>query len=256
MRPPARCWSGLDIAAAATVIDALDVPLMGLNCATGPQEMAEHVKFLSENWEGLISVQPNAGLPELVDGQTKYPLSPEEMAIWLERFIAEDGVNLVGVAAGGATPAISTALDQVLRKLAGNRRHRPEPKKRNAQWVPSVASLYGQTSLRQENAYFSIGERCNANGSKKWRQLQEAHDWDGCVEMAKEQVKEGSNALDVCTAFVGRDETGEMDAVVTSADRRRDRAAGDRFDRDAGDRGGAEALRRQADYQLDQFRRR
>src|SRR6201996_2140718 len=79
---------GPDIGAAATVIGALDVPLMGLNCATGPQEMAEHVKFLSENWEGLISVQPNAVLPELVDGKTRYPLSPEEMAMWLERFIA------------------------------------------------------------------------------------------------------------------------------------------------------------------------
>jgi len=204
---------GPDIAAAATVIDALDVPLMGLNCATGPQEMTEHVRFLSQNWEGLISVQPNAGLPELVDGQTKYPLSPAEMAMWLERFIAEDGVNLVGGCCG-TTPAHINALDQVLRRLAGNK-IRPEPVKRKPLWVPSVASLYGQTALRQENAYFSIGERCNANGSKKWRQLQEAHDWDGCVEMAKEQVKEGSNALDVCTAFVGRDETGEMDAVVT-----------------------------------------
>ncbi len=203
---------GPDIAAAATVIDALDIPLMGLNCATGPQEMAEHVKFLSQNWEGMISVQPNAGLPELVDGQTKYPLSPDEMAMWLERFIAEDGVNLVGGCCG-TTPSHINALDRVLRKLAGNRL-RPEPVRRNPTWIPSVASLYGQTALRQENAYFSIGERCNANGSKRWRQLQEVHDWDGCTEMAKEQVKEGSNALDVCTAFVGRDETGEMDAVV------------------------------------------
>ena len=197
---------GPDIAAAATVIDALDIPLIGLNCATGPQEMSEHVKFLAENWEGFISLQPNAGLPELVDGQTKYPLSPEEMAMWVERFIAEDGVNLVGGCCG-TTPAHIAALDGVLRKLATNGQ-RPAPKKRNALWVPSVASLYSQTSLRQENAYFSIGERCNANGSKKWRQLQEAHDWDGCVDMGKEQVKEGSNALDVCTAFVGRDETG------------------------------------------------
>ncbi len=204
---------GPDIAAAATVIDALDVPLMGLNCATGPQEMSEHVKFLSQNWPGLISVQPNAGLPELVDGQTKYPLSPDEMAMWLERFIAEDGVNLVGGCCG-TTPSHINALDRVLRRLAGNKL-RPEPVKRKPLWVPSVASLYGQTALRQENSYFSIGERCNANGSKKWRQLQEAHDWDGCVEMGRAQIKEGSNALDVCTAFVGRDEMAEMDAVVT-----------------------------------------
>jgi 5-methyltetrahydrofolate--homocysteine methyltransferase len=203
---------GPDIAAAATVINALDVSSMGLNCATGPQEMAEHVKFLSENWEGLISVQPNAGLPELVDGQTRYPLSPEEMAIWLERFIAEDGVNLVGGCCG-TTPAHINALDGVLRKLASNG-VRPRPVKRKSLWVPSVASLYGQVALRQENAAFSIGERCNANGSKRWRQLQETHDWDGCVEMGREQVKEGSNALDVCTAFVGRDELAEMNEVV------------------------------------------
>ncbi len=203
---------GPDIAAAATVIKALDVASIGLNCATGPQEMAEHVKFLSENWEGFISVQPNAGLPELVDGATRYPLSAEEMAMWLERFIAEDGVNLVGGCCG-TTPAHINALDQVLRRLAGNK-IRPEPVKRSPIWMPSVASLYTQTALRQENAYFSIGERCNANGSRKWRQLQEAHDWDGCVEMGKEQVKEGSNALDVCTAFVGRDEMFEMNEVV------------------------------------------
>src|SRR5262249_50305165 len=195
-----------------TVIDALDIPLMGLNCATGPQEMAEHVKFLSENWEGLISVQPNAGLPELVDGQTRYPLTPEEMAIWLERFITEDGVNLVGGCCG-TTPAHINALHNVLRKLAGNK-ERPEPKRRSPLWVPSVASLYGQVSLRQENAYFSIGERCNANGSKKWRQLQEAGDWDGCVEMGREQVKEGSNALDVCTAFVGPPQTADLNEPV------------------------------------------
>src|SRR5476649_1204664 len=124
---------GPDIAAAATVINALDVPLMGLNCATGPQEMAEHVKFLSENWEGFISVQPNAGLPELVDGQTKYPLSPEEMGMWLERFIHEDGVNLIGGCCG-TTPAHINALDQLLRRLAGNKL-RPSPKKRSPLWV-------------------------------------------------------------------------------------------------------------------------
>ncbi len=81
--------------------------------------------------------------------------------------------------------------------------------------MPSVASLYGQTPLRQENSYFSIGERCNANGSKKWRELQENGDWDGCVAVGREQVGEGSNSLDICTAFVGRDEVFEMNEVIT-----------------------------------------
>ncbi len=201
---------GPDIAAAATVIEALDVPLLGLNCATGPQEMAEHVGWLAKNWPGLISVQPNAGMPELVDGHTRYPLSPADLATWLERFVAEDGINLIGGCCG-TTDAHTAALDAMLRRR-GERR--PAPVERRAVWVPSVASLYGQVPLRQENAIFSIGERCNANGSKKWRALQEAGDWDGCVAMGREQMAEGSNALDVCTAFVGRDEGAEMDAVI------------------------------------------
>jgi 5-methyltetrahydrofolate--homocysteine methyltransferase len=203
---------GADIAAAATVIHALDVPVMGLNCATGPQEMAEHVKWLSENWPGLISVQPNAGLPELVDGKTHYPLTPDEMAKWLERFVREDGVNMIGGCCGTDVLHIA-ALDAMLRRHAGEAR-RPVAKTRSFAWVPSVASLYGQVPLRQENAYFSIGERCNANGSKQWRTLQEKGDWEGCVEMGREQVREGSHALDVCTAFVGRDEVAEMNEVV------------------------------------------
>ncbi|MDR3505783.1 MAG: methionine synthase, partial [Acidocella sp.] len=202
---------GPDIAAAATTIHALDVPLMGLNCATGPQEMAEHVRWLSQNWPGKISVQPNAGLPELVDGKTHYPLTGDQMAVWVERFVVEDGVNLIGGCCGTSIPHIQ-ALDGMLKKL-GN--PRPTPVARKFHWVPSVASLYAAVPLRQENSYFSIGERCNANGSKKWRELQEAGDWDGCVAMGREQVAEASNALDICTAFVGRNETVEMNEIIT-----------------------------------------
>ncbi|MBV9522712.1 MAG: dihydropteroate synthase, partial [Alphaproteobacteria bacterium] len=204
---------GADIAAAATIIEALDVPVIGLNCATGPQEMAEHVKWLGENWPGRISVQPNAGLPELVAGKTQYPLTPSELAQWLERFIREDGIGMIGGCCGTDVPHIA-ALDAMLGRLGGAAR-RPAPVQRKSIWVPSVASLYGQVPLRQENAFLAIGERCNANGSKKWRQLQEKHDWDGCVDMGREQVKEGSHALDICTAFVGRDEIAEMNEVVS-----------------------------------------
>ena len=202
---------GPDIAAAATVIQALDVPLMGLNCATGPQEMAEHVRWLATNWPGLISIQPNAGLPELVDGKTHYPLGAAQMATWVERFVAEDGVNLIGGCCGTSIEHIA-ALDSMLRKRG---QFRPAPVSRSVVWMPSVASLYQQVPLRQENSYFSIGERCNANGSKKWRELQERGDWDGCVAMGREQIAEGSNSLDICTAFVGRDEVYEMNEVIT-----------------------------------------
>ncbi|MCX8132420.1 MAG: methionine synthase [Roseococcus sp.] len=203
---------GPDIAAAATVVQALDVPLLGLNCATGPQEMAEHLRWLSRNWPGLLSVQPNAGLPELVEGRTHYPLSAGEMAVWMERFVVEDGVNLIGGCCGTNDSHIA-ALDAMLRRLAGGAA-RPAPARRSVHWVPAVASLYGAVSLRQENSYFSIGERCNANGSKAWRDRQAAHDWDGCLAIGREQVAEGSNALDICTAFVGRDEMAEMCEVV------------------------------------------
>jgi 5-methyltetrahydrofolate--homocysteine methyltransferase len=203
---------GADIAAAATVVKALDVDLMGLNCATGPREMAEHVRWLGENWPGFISCQPNAGLPELVDGKPHYPLAPAELATWLERFVLESGVNMIGGCCGTTDEHIA-ALDGMLRRVSGNKL-RPKPKPRTVQWVPSAASLYQQVPLRQENAYFSIGERCNANGSKQFRTYQENQDWDGCVEMGREQVREGSHALDICTAFVGRDEIVDMTEVV------------------------------------------
>jgi 5-methyltetrahydrofolate--homocysteine methyltransferase len=201
---------GPDIAAAAAIVHALDVPLMGLNCATGPQEMAEHLHFLATNWPGLLSVMPNAGLPELVDGQARFPLGAAELATWIERFVGEDGVNLIGGCCGTSIEHIA-ALDAMLRRRG---EPRPTPTPRKPVWVPSVASLYQAVPLRQENAFFAIGERCNANGSKKWRELQEKNDWDGCVAMAREQASEGSNALDVCTAFVGRDENAEMTEVI------------------------------------------
>ncbi|MBF0391934.1 MAG: methionine synthase [Alphaproteobacteria bacterium] len=203
---------GSDIAAAATAIHAMGVPLMGLNCATGPQEMGEHVRWLAANWPGFVSVQPNAGLPELVDGQTRYPLLPDELAVWQERFLDEDGVNLLGGCCG-TTPDHIRAVDAMLRRRGGER-GRPAPVKRTSVWVPGLASLYSAVPYRQENAFLSIGERCNANGSKKFRQLQEAEDWDGVVAMARDQVKEGSHTLDVCTAFVGRDEVRDMTHVV------------------------------------------
>ena len=202
---------GADIAAAATVVQALDVDGIGLNCATGPQEMAEHVKWLGENWPGIVTVQPNAGLPQLVDGKTHYPLTPDEMAKWLQRFVREDGVNLIGGCCG-TNDAHIAALDQMLRQLG---EPRPAPVERKAVWVPSIASLYGQVPLRQENAYLSIGERCNANGSKAFRDRQAAGDWDGCVAIGREQAKEGSHALDLCTAFVGRNEIADMTAVLS-----------------------------------------
>ncbi|MDH5410450.1 MAG: methionine synthase, partial [Alphaproteobacteria bacterium] len=204
---------GADIAAAATAVHSLGVDSMGLNCATGPHEMAEHVRWLGENWPGLITVQPNAGLPELHDGHTHYPLTPGELGEWGGRFVTDYGVNVIGGCCGSTTDHIR-ALDTMLRQKAEDG-YRPAPAGRNPDWTPSLASLYSQVALRQENAILSIGERCNANGSKKFRDLQAAEDWDGCVEIGREQIREASHTLDVCTAFVGRDEVADMTEVVS-----------------------------------------
>ncbi len=204
---------GSDIAAAATIIHALDVFSLGLNCATGPQEMADHVRWLSQNWPHKISVLPNAGLPEMHQGHVHFPLGPEEMSRWMERFLKEDGINIIGGCCGTNENHIA-ALHAMLAKQEGGKR-RPTPAARKYHWIPSVASLYQQTELRQDNAILAIGERCNANGSKKFREAQDREDWDTCIDMAKEQVKEGSHTLDICTAFVGRDEVHDMSAMVS-----------------------------------------
>jgi 5-methyltetrahydrofolate--homocysteine methyltransferase len=204
---------GTDMAAATTIMNALDVDVMGLNCATGPQEMSEHIRYLSRNWPRKISVLPNAGLPELHCGKVHFPLSPDEMARWLERFLKEDGINIVGGCCGTNEEHIA-AINAMLERQENGKR-RPAPAKREFHFVPSVASLFGAVELRQENAILSIGERCNANGSKKFRVAQENEDWETCVDMAKEQVREMSHTLDICTAFVGRDEVRDMSEMIT-----------------------------------------
>ena len=203
---------GADIAAAATVLHALEIPIIGLNCATGPQEMAEHLRWLSQNWTGALSVLPNAGLPELVDGVTRYPLNADEMAEWLGRFVDEDGVSIVGGCCGTTEHHVA-ALDAMLRRR-GDPADRPTPVRREVHWVPSAASLYGQVPLRQETALLLIGERCNANGSRKFRELQAAEEWDACVAIGRDQVDEGSHCIDLCTAFIGRDEVADMNQLV------------------------------------------
>ncbi len=200
---------GSDIGCAVTALAAMDVDAIGLNCATGPAEMAEHVQYLGENWPGLISIMPNAGLPMLVEGKTEYPLSPEELASWQQRFVDEDGVNLIGGCCG-TTPAHISRLRAML-----DARPDSAPRARGITLTPAVSSLYTSVPLRQENAIFAVGERSNANGSKKFRDLLGAEDWDALVGIGREQVKEGSHALDVCVAYVGRPEASDMTEVIT-----------------------------------------
>lgn len=205
---------GSEISAITTIVETLGIDILGMNCATGPREMTEHLRWISQRWPKHISVQPNAGLPELIDGQTVYPLVPEEMTKWMERFVKEFGVNLIGGCCG-TEPLHIQALDNMLKGISEKPSYRPQPVKRSVHWVPGLASLYSQVEFRQENAYLSIGERCNANGSKKFRELLDSRDWDGCVAVGRDQEKDGSHTLDICTAFVGRNEVEDMSEVIS-----------------------------------------
>ncbi|MCH7993819.1 MAG: methionine synthase [Planctomycetes bacterium] len=197
---------GSEISAALVALDPYEqIAGFGLNCATGPQEMSEYVRYLSQSSERLLIVQPNAGLPQLIDGQTRYPLTPEELTRWLVEFVEVDGAAIVGGCCG-TTPA---HLAAVVDAMEGRR-----PKKRHATLEPSVSSIYQAVSIRQENACLAIGERTNANGSKKFKELLAAEDIDGMVEVGREQVRSGSHLLDVCAAYVGRDEVKDMTALI------------------------------------------
>lgn len=197
---------GSEIGAALVVLESYpQVQVIGLNCATGPQEMAEHVRYLSHHCPRYLSVVPNAGLPSVVDGKTHYALTPAELARWMKEFVAEDGVNLVGGCCG-TTPDHLAAVIEAVRGLSPRERHPHAP--------PSVASLYQPVPLRQDNSFLIIGERSNTNGSRKFKRLLEEGDLDGIVEVGREQIREGAHVLDLCIDAVGRDGPADMDAIA------------------------------------------
>jgi 5-methyltetrahydrofolate--homocysteine methyltransferase len=196
---------GTELAAALTALEPYPLDVVGLNCATGPQEMSEHVAFLGKNAPWLVSCQPNAGLPQMVDGQPFYPLKPRDLAEWQRRFVAEDGVRIVGGCCG-TTPEHLKAVVDACAAL--------EPAARNVSWTPSLSSLYSSVTIKQETSFLIVGERTNANGSKQFKKLLEKGDLDGMVAMGKAQVEEGAHVVDLCTAYVGRDEVADMTAAV------------------------------------------
>ncbi|MFG0329511.1 MAG: methionine synthase [Phycisphaerales bacterium] len=198
---------GSEIGAAVTALRMFPLAGLGLNCATGPSEMGEHVAYLSKKWDRPISVVPNAGLPVLVEGRTEYPLKPKPFAAALERFIVEHGVNLVGGCCG-TTPEHIRALVELVDGRA------PVEIKKD-EWVPAASSLYSPVELKQDTSFLIVGERTNANGSRKFKRLLDEEDWDGLVSMAKEQIRDGSHMLDVCVDFVGRDGVTDMHEVVS-----------------------------------------
>jgi 5-methyltetrahydrofolate--homocysteine methyltransferase len=201
-----RMLVGTEIAAALTAIDPLRVDIVGLNCATGPTEMGEHVRHLSQHARTPISVLPNAGLPSVVDGKMHYDLQPAELEAHQRRFVEEHGVQVIGGCCG-TTPEFIKLLADMAPNLT--------PAVRPSQYEPAVASIYSSVPLHQDTSFLMIGERTNANGSRKFREAMLAGDYDTCTAMATEQVKEGAHVLDVCVDYVGRDGTGDMDEVAS-----------------------------------------
>ncbi len=197
---------GTEMGAAIALLDPYPIDVLGINCATGPREMGEHVRLLGQTCRKRPMVYPNAGLPLLVDGKPHYPLTPEELADWLERFVVEDGLNVVGGCCG-TTPAHMAA---VARRI-GVRTPKPRKPAHQAQ----VSSIYSAVPLVQDNSILFVGERSNANGSKAFKAALLAGDIETMVGMGREQVRDGSHVLDVCTAYVGRDEIADMTKVVT-----------------------------------------
>ncbi len=196
---------GTEMAAAIALIDPYPIDMLGINCATGPREMGEHVRLLGQSSRRPIAVFPNAGLPQLVDGRTHYPLTPHELADWLHRFVDEDGVGMVGGCCGTTPEHIAAVAKRI-----GSRK----PKARQPSLAPSVTSIYSAVPLVQDNSVLFVGERSNANGSKAFKEHLLAGNIDAMVEMGREQVRDGSHVLDLCCAYVGRDEARDMNELV------------------------------------------
>ncbi|MEX2256953.1 MAG: dihydropteroate synthase, partial [Acidimicrobiia bacterium] len=179
---------------------------IGLNCATGPAEMTEHLRYLSQHGRTFLSCLPNAGLPSVVGGKTHYDLTPVELADAHERNVEEFGVNIVGGCCG-TTP-------EHLRAVVERLGDRPRARTREPEFEPGCSSAYTHVPFHQDLSILLVGERTNANGSKRFREAMLEADWDLCVQMAREQVKEGAHVLDVCVDYVGRDGVADMDELA------------------------------------------
>src|SRR5215469_7361028 len=201
-----RMLPGTEIGAALTVLDAMQVDVVGLNCATGPVEMSEALRHLSGASRVPIACVPNAGLPSVVDGQMHYDLTPEGLADHLHRFVTEFGVSAIGGCCG-TTPE---HLAAVVAQCAG-----AEIAARTPVHEPAAASIYTSVPFKQDTSFLVVGERTNANGSKAFREAMLAADWDTCVAMAQDQVKEGSHLIDVCVDYTGADGVADMTEVAS-----------------------------------------
>ena len=197
---------GTEIGAALAALDAMRPDVIGINCATGPAEMSEHLRYLGQHSRVPIACLPNAGLPSVVEGQMHYDLTPDQLAEFQSRFVRDFGVQVVGGCCGTTVEHIAALVDAVKDVT---------PAPRHFEHEDGATSIYSFTPFEQQLTYLSIGERTNANGSKKFREAMLEGDWDMCVAMAREQEKEGAHVLDVCVDYVGRDGSADMDEIAS-----------------------------------------
>jgi 5-methyltetrahydrofolate--homocysteine methyltransferase len=198
--------NGTEISAALTTLEPFPIDVIGMNCGTGPKQMTESIKYLCENAPMPVSVLPNAGLPEVKDGAMFYDETPESFTRQVLHFARDFGANIVGGCCGTTPEHLKLVVEQV---------ERLSPKQRNPNLVPSASSIFIQQPYTQDNSFLIVGERVNASGSKKMRDLLEREDWDGLVSLAKEQEREGAHILDVNVDFVGRNGEKDMHELVS-----------------------------------------
>ncbi|HEY9692002.1 MAG TPA: methionine synthase [Oculatellaceae cyanobacterium] len=215
---------GSDISAVVSILEPYQIDILGLNCATGPDRMAEHIKYLTANSPFVVSCIPNAGLPENVGGQAHYRLTPMELRMALMHFVEDLGVQVIGGCCG-TRPGHIEQLAEIAKSLKP--KERPvrgveiksnggaEQSRPALQYTPAAASIYSAQPYEQDNSFLIVGERLNASGSKKCRDLLNAEDWDGLVSLAREQVREGAHILDVNVDYVGRDGVRDMHELVS-----------------------------------------
>ena len=201
-----RMLPGTEIGAALTVLDAMQVDVVGLNCATGPVEMSEALRHLSGASRVPIACVPNAGLPSVVDGLMHYDLTPDQLAEHLHRFVTEFGVTVIGGCCGTTPEHLAAVVARCADAV---------PAARTPVHEPSAASIYTSVPFAQDSSYLAVGERTNANGSKAFREAMLDADWDTCVGMARDQVKEGSHLIDVCVDYTGADGVSDMTEIAS-----------------------------------------
>ena len=203
--------TGSDISAVvASMLPYDDIDVLGLNCAFGPPELTESVRYIAQNWPRYVSALPNAGLPIMVDGKTQFPMNPTDFTRGMLRFVEEFGVNIVG----GCCGTMPEHLRELVRAVGDSQVKGRLSKTRTVVARPQVSSIITAEDIRQDKSYLIVAERTNTNGSKKFRTLLQNDDWDGLVSMAREEMRDGSHMLDVCVDFVGRDGVKDMHEVV------------------------------------------